>query len=346
MNTPVSFETLQAVAVVEWRLETATPLCIKSGGASTWRQGRRDKTRNIDAEFDFFNKNGAQHQEGNQVSDFYHWVELKGGTPMIHYHVPPSSIRGALRGHTLQKIVDRRQWGLDLAATAKPGEGAEGDPDPAKAALHSALQASRGWQWMKNLFGMAADESRQDAVRHSQSGRLRIETRLNGGRDESPEAFKKHLIHGTWAAGACKPGSRLGKMIITPRSPLCRITQAAKQGGLHYFMELDKGNTIDVTLRILNPDPEDIGMLAFWEQEIQSGMLRFGGLTAIGRGRMNLSGAALTLYRRDLNGFDPSQWERDTGRDTDGLAWLLPAHTPTADWRHRAMERLNQSFSG
>ena len=75
---------------------------------------------------------------------------------------------------------------------------------------------------------------------------------------------------------------------ITNRGPLCRITQSAAEGGLHTFLEFSTGNIFTVVLKILNPYREDIGLLALWERELVAGMIRFGAITSIGRGRVKV----------------------------------------------------------
>ena len=145
---------------------------------------------------------------------------------------------------------------------------------------------------IQNLFGLAAESGDATANEETVAGRLQIETGDLAGL--SKDEFKKSLLSGTWRN--FQPGSTHGRMLISTRSPIDRITHSAKDGGLHSFMELAPGNRFDVNLRIANPLSADLGFIAFWENGINDGFLRFGGLAAAGRGRMKISSTTVTLY--------------------------------------------------
>ena len=70
----------------------------------------------------------------------------------------------------------------------------------------------------------------------------------------------------------------------------------AKNQGLHHALEMSPEQVFDVELHILNPNIKDIEMLELWEDDINDGFLRFGGLTSQGRGRCMLSRVEYNLY--------------------------------------------------
>ncbi|MDM8539390.1 hypothetical protein QUF70_21760, partial [Desulfobacterales bacterium HSG17] len=78
--------------------------------------------------------------------------------------------------------------------------------------------------------------------------------------------------------------------------PVDRITHAAKEGGLHYFIEFSPRQSFEVIIKTVNPSQTHIGLIGLWEREIAAGMLRLGGLTSIGRGRLSIEKSEHHLY--------------------------------------------------
>ncbi|OEU62673.1 MAG: hypothetical protein BBJ57_11930 [Desulfobacterales bacterium PC51MH44] len=91
-----------------------------------------------------------------------------------------------------------------------------------------------------------------------------------------------------------------------------RITHAAREGGLHYFLEFSPNQTFDVVLRVVNPDPVHLGLIALWEREIDTGILRVGGLTSIGRGRLKVENSQHDLFA--LPGYK-GDWKLESASD-------------------------------
>jgi hypothetical protein len=94
-----------------------------------------------------------------------------------------------------------------------------------------------------------------------------------------------------------------------------RITHAAREGGLHYFLEFSPGQTFDVVLRVVNPKPVHLGLIALWEREIDTGMLRVGGLTGIGRGRLRVEKSQHDLFA--LPGYK-GDWKLESAHEQQG----------------------------
>ncbi|MDM8539454.1 RAMP superfamily CRISPR-associated protein [Desulfococcaceae bacterium HSG9] len=304
MSRTSDFSEIKGVANIRWHLKTETSLCIKSGTTSAWKQatsnsrdGNTDKMRQVDARFDFFQKN-IQDENDAQISDFYFDTGIKGNNLQIQYCIPASSVRGALRNYTIRRIIEKPFWN---ATDISKKEGDEEDPknqENERQLMKTALKTP-GWHLIQNLFGLATDSGEDELDAESVAGRLQVSvgklTQL------SANQFRANLLHGNFSE--FRTGSTHGKMAIITRNPLDRVTQGAKKGGLHSFMELTPGNEFDVFLRITNPTPEDLGFVAFWEQGINTGLLRLGGLTTIGKGRLRILSTQISLFTRTADSF-------------------------------------------
>ncbi len=325
------FSTINGVAWMRWQVKTVTPLCIKAGTTSVWNQSTQPKTRQVKATFDFFNKTLTQHT----IADFYYDVfinDINSASKLsVRYTIPPSSVRGALRGFTIRALVKREWWNAFLYPDECSGE--------------SDLKASTndpGWQLVRNLFGLAWDMD-EDISNPTIAGRLRV---MVEGPPELPEEdIKSHLESEGFNIHQVQYPSRNGRMCFTTRNPLDRITQAAKAGGLHSFMELAPGNSFTIKLCIVNPEPTDIGLLGFWEDAIDSGRLRLGGLTAAGRGRLKITEKEINLYLRDSgrpNGSTYLKKENGGTARNEILAGLFTRWTiSNEDWGKAREDYLN-----
>ena len=302
MTRTSDFSTIQGVAEIKWELKTATPLCIKSGTTSSWNQatdGYKDnpkKLRLYNAKFDFFKKDIDKESADASVADFYYDSYIKGGELKIRYLVPASSVRGALRSYTLKRLVKKDYWNVGSTEKDQP----EDKKEKKRKSFQDAL-TQPGWRLIQNMFGLATDNDDEALENENEyvAGRLKISV---GDLDDiGKKDFATHLISGNLKNPIF--GSTRGKMAITTRNPLDKITNAAKDGGLHSVMELSEGNVFSVSIRILNPEPKDLGLIAFWEQGIESGLLRLGGLTSVGRGRLNIQKTDVNLFLKEAGRF-------------------------------------------
>ena len=277
MSITTDFTHVQGVARVDWTLETETPLCIKAGSISAYS---RDKG------IDFAIKKTGHNSEGS-VSDFYFDIRFSNvaqDIPQAVFCVPASSVRGALRSFTIKRLVPKAYWGATLFEKKDDPETTEEKSAEQVSLLKDALHQP-GWHLIQNLFGLAADTGNESLANETVTGRLKVMT-------DNMLCIADDL------------NSEKSPFCVVSRSPLDRATRGTKDGGLHSFMELAPGYPFKIQLQIINPVPADLGFIAFWEKAINQGLLRLGGLSGIGKGRLRLQESSVTLFSRDTNGFN------------------------------------------
>lgn len=266
---------LASITRLNWTLKLETPLCIKSGSFFGWSQNEQPKAskmRNQGPKYDWLivDENEIKNAGLTQISDLAIGLKLlDNGTVDPFYQVPASSIRGAIRNWAITHLLPDTVWGLP-AAESEATKRLTGD-------------ARKHFDYLRGLFGFAAGGDAAGSMR----GRLQVETKPFSAIAANKE---KPKIEGTWNPANTKYGPSNAVRHISVRNPLDRCTQAAVDGGLHNFLEFSLGQTFEVTLKIRDfgnaEDGYDKLMENKLKQEINDGMLRFGGLQAIGRGRM------------------------------------------------------------
>ncbi|WP_435548577.1 RAMP superfamily CRISPR-associated protein [Desulfobacterium sp. N47] len=326
MSRTTSLTQLIGVANITWSICTITPLCIKSGTTSVWKQagGNGVKTRLVNAEFDFFNKKkvdqkNKESKESN-VYDFYFDVDVENNESHIRYHIPASSIRGAIRNYTIKRLIPKKYWTAALDATGQNSDDQANQTDEDDKTLVRALKEP-GWHIIQNLFGLSIDKETEELMDESVAGRITF--RVDDLSKLDIAAFKSNLISGSWGKNKVIFPSTHGKMVLTTRNPLGRITQGAKEGGLHTFMELAPGNEFKVHIKIINPTLADLGLIAFWEKSINNGLIRLGGLTSVGRGRLNIKESIINLYLKNPAQFNGIQLDNGTTPENDILSGIF-----------------------
>lgn len=331
------FSKVKGVAVITWELETATPLCIKSGSASLWNQasskaGKPVKLRRINAEYDFFKKESLP--DDASISDFYYGVTIDQDQLMLNHEIPASGVRGALRNYAIKRLTPKEHWNAALFPETEEMAAPLEEKTEYSKKLKAALKTP-GWQMLRTIFGLAADTFDPQIEKESAKGRLSVET---GMLEAMPkEIFQKNLFDGNFSH--FEPGPINGRMLFTTRNPIDRITRAAKNGGLHSFTELAPGNRFSITLRFLNPVPTDLGMVALWEQGICQGLLRLGGLNSAGRGRLEIKSTRINLFLREQTGFSGLKVSTDESCP-DILSGLYPEFI-IPEWKTKTFYYLN-----
>lgn len=302
MSRTTNFSNVTGIAKIDWQITTQTPLCIKSGTTSILNK----KTNTLD----FDDKAEKSGDENNvSVSDFYFDVKIDEGAPHVVFRIPASSVRGALRTYTIKRLIPKEFRGATLFEAKEGKETDEALMAQKNKLLKDALNLP-GWHLIQNLFGLAADTSDEDLENEVVAGRLRISS--------NHIICRKVMLN--------KPNAPLS---IASRSPLDRVTRGTKDGGFHSFMELRPDHPFSITLHIINPTPEDLGFIAFWENSINKGLIRLGGLKSAGKGRLRVK-SEVTLFRRDASQFfaaaNDAGSPKDNPAEKDILSNLYPRH--------------------
>lgn len=195
------------------------------------------------------------------------------------YIVPASSVRGCLRAWTISNLVDKEDKEGYSALKPQPKTDGTTELEPYK----PPLNPSKAYQLVASLFGLAFDAG-SDTTAQSNMGRIRLET--TPFHPTTKTSSSPHINESY--------NARIQKR---PRTPIDRVTQAAKEGGLHFSEEFCRGEKFDILISILNPRPSDLGLLSIWAREINIGLIRIGALASIGRGRISIQEATYTLWQ-------------------------------------------------
>jgi len=290
---------VNAVLVTKWKLGLETPLCIKNNSSSAFNPTDGEKkTRNCNMSFGW---NRLTTGDEVQVSDAHFEIHIKDRQVLPCYSIPASSIRGALRSWTIKHLVKKELWGL----LYKLNEDKENIHK-----IKEAIESNPGLELALDCFGMAVEEPDRIKGNISQAGRVKVEVLALENESEKP------LVQGNdWKTGENQFGPENVCRHISVRGPVDRITHAAREGGLHYFLEFSPNQTFDVVLRVVNPEPVHLGLIALWEREIDIGILRVGGLTSIGRGRLRVENSQHDLFA--LPGYK-GNWGLESAQEKQG----------------------------
>lgn len=316
---------LQLVLSASWTLVLQTPLCIRSGYHSSFKPtGSGAKTRSVNMDFAW---NAPPTQAGEvQVSDLHFGLQCVNGHLIPQYLIPAQSVRGALRSWSILRLVPVEE--RSLFVSEDEGKHETGSPEPPSPILPTRISS-----FLLKTFGMAAGEETTLSPL-AQAGSLRVQT----GPLKEPPGVSPGLQGAGWAAearGSSRAGPENACRHITVRGPVDRITQAAKDGGLHYFLEFSPGQQFAVNLQIANAATVHLDLMQCWARELDYGMLRLGGLSSIGRGRVGLVHTSYAL--RGKTGTNLQAWEpfiQEEQRDLDGI------------WRTYGLRAEKADFAG
>ncbi|MCE5210234.1 MAG: RAMP superfamily CRISPR-associated protein [Deltaproteobacteria bacterium] len=269
----------------EWTLNLETPLVVRSGGRFVWKNADKKKTRNYRMEFNWMltDKEGWHH-----VSDLYHSVEIKDRKIVPYYHIPSSSVRGALRAWTIEHLLKREHW--DIEKYLKPLKAS---------VLENKTDDQKRLDPILDLFGFAIEGTDKAVTKeYTKAGRLTINVH-----PFSTISVRPAVDGNNWDKHAANVfGPTNASRHIKPRNPLDRITQAAKEGGLHNNLEFSKDQKLILEIKILSLKDFDKQLLARWEKEINAGQILLGGLSGIGRGRVKVLERKETISKEAQNG--------------------------------------------
>lgn len=265
------------VLKAHWKFRCETPLAIRNGLSISHIDGSQNKNRGVGQRFMWRPPNDNDDSESKVAALHYGYKVVNNNVEAYHF-VPPSSVRGALRSWTINHLI------LPSYRTniAPPEKKEESETKNYTAKIQQALADPKsGYQLIASLFGQAFD-TRDDIENLSNAGRLKIETTWFSTAKAQPISVNG-ILEDDGLVGPINANRQM-----TVRNPLDRITHASKEGGLHHFLEFCKGETFEVNMTVVNPQSSDLGLLSLWQREINDGLLRFGALSSIGRGRVSI----------------------------------------------------------
>jgi CRISPR/Cas system CSM-associated protein Csm3 (group 7 of RAMP superfamily) len=310
MSIPLPFpKGVTSLLKCRWTLELRTPLVIRAStnGSIHNKKGDGESQKGRASQYDFrweelTNAQGKK-DEWSAIRDFnyeFHAVEnedssTKDEFPFVlkaRYNIPGSSIRGALRQSLIHSLIkDEEQL---LFSLPKLDQVQTIDTSTRKKRMSEAKEAVENdqnyWHDILSLFGIAYD------LNPGVDDSLIWSGRLDMGSVKLPEGEGKTdgFRYEASEVNACAPRN-IDKHIKT-RSPLDRVTMAAKSGGLHSGIEMSEGQTFTLEFRIVNPRPNDLKILKLWKRDIDAGFIRFGGLSSHGRGKVKIVSDTYSLY--------------------------------------------------
>ncbi|NTW63342.1 MAG: hypothetical protein HGA46_04475 [Chlorobiaceae bacterium] len=297
MSIPLPFpKGVTSLLKCRWTLELKTPLVIRAStnGSIHNKKGHGELQKGRANQYDFrwvepTNVQGQQ-DEWSAIRDFnYEFAVGEDNKLIARYSIPGSSIRGALRQWTIKALVKDDEMSLFTLPKLEK-EDTIGRAIRMVNARVAVENPDNFWHDVLSLFGIAYDLNPGVDEPLIWSGRLEMgsvtlpdgEGKMYGFRYEASEV------------NACAPRN-IDKHIKT-RSPLDRVTMAAKAGGLHSGIEMSEGQTFTLEFRIVNPRPNDLKILKLWKRDIDAGFIRFGGLSSHGRGKVKIVSDAYSLY--------------------------------------------------
>ncbi len=268
-----------------WQLTLKTPLFIRQGIKASFKQqsNHLKKGRGEGVAISWKQKPaGRSETEWSELSDFnYHFAVGEQSQLEVQYSIPASSIRGALRQWAIKQLVEREDWRFFTLEEIKSKSSEQLAEQMQKARTYLEDSKNR-WRDVHSLFGIVYDLQANHNDPLTWAGRLRLTTKIAG------EAASK-FIDASGKKIKCEGGPQNIAGHVSVRNPLDRVTVAAKEGGLHFGLEMSEEQCFHVDFHILNFRSTDSELLDLWCQDIDAGFLRFGGLTSQGRGRVQLS---------------------------------------------------------
>jgi CRISPR/Cas system CSM-associated protein Csm3 (group 7 of RAMP superfamily) len=106
---------------------------------------------------------------------------------------------------------------------------------------------------------------------------------------------------------------------VRERGPVDRTTGAAKDGGLHHFLSVEKGTKFSGKILIHQATPADIAMLRVWKEALNAHLLSLGGVGAAGFGL-----ASVEIDGTKIIGLGTQDPRSDLKKEVDGLC-AMPA---------------------
>lgn len=273
-----------------WEIELLSPLAIRNGQEIAFRQKKKDLEKGRGTHLDLVwqdatavlereKRKAKKDREYSELADFNCHFVVQGSQVQTEYSIPASSVRGALRNTAIKRWVEwSNRKTFSLPNKEDKTINLEERMQRAKAELR---ESKNGWYDILSLFGCAFDLGQDSDNPLTWAGRLRLATKINSQAAVNPLDYMGKAL----AANDVDGPQNLQREVAV-RNPIDRVTMAAKDGGLHGWLEISPGQSFTFSFHILNPRPKDLELLDLWVDEMNQGYLRLGGLTSQGRGRV------------------------------------------------------------
>jgi CRISPR/Cas system CSM-associated protein Csm3 (group 7 of RAMP superfamily) len=276
-----------------WTLKLKTPLVIRAATNASIHNNESKKGREKINDFRW-EEQSSQGSNWSAIRDFNYEFYVENEELKARYSIPGSSIRGALRQSLIHSLITDGEQQL-LFSLPKLDQNQSIDTSTRKIRMLEAREAVENdqnyWHDILSLFGIAYDLNPGVDNPLIWSGRLE----MGSIKLDSPEKVSsEELRYEENEVNACAPKNI--SIHLKTRSPLDRVTMAAKSGGLHSGIEMSEGQTFTLEYRIVNPRQNDLKILRLWKRDIDAGFIRFGGLSSQGRGKVKIVADAYQLY--------------------------------------------------
>lgn len=281
---------VSSVLQVHWPCTLKSPLAIRNGFISAFKQNDKQKGRGNHLIFDWERPEltTPQESEYSKISDFNYIFRVKESMAFPEYAIPPSSIRGVLRNEAIKRLVDIQD--RDLFSLPKL-ENTNMEELEEKITKAKSILEERKQHWFNilSLFGNTFELDANQSNPYTWAGRFHVETMTFN----ASTAYKMQ-----YSGKEFTPlnGPVNFETQIAVRNPLDRVTQGAKAGGLHTWVELAPNQRFDTKLTISNPTEFDLKLVQLWAWDINDGFIRFGALTQQGKGILKITNPEFKLF--------------------------------------------------
>lgn len=289
MSIPIPFSKgVTSLLKCTWKLQLITPLVIRASTNGSIHNNESKKGREKINDFRW-EEQSSKETNWSAVRDFNYEFAVKNNKLVARYSIPGSSIRGALRQWTIKALVKDDEMSL-FTLPKLDKDDTIGRAIRMLNARVAVENPDNYWHDVLSLFGIAYDLNPGVDDPLIWSGRLEIGSVMLPDGEGKMDGFRYDANE----VNACAPRN-IDKHVKT-RSPLDRVTMAAKKGGLHSVIEMSEGQTFTLEFRIVNPQPIDLKIVRLWKRDIDTGFIRFGGLSSQGRGKVRIESDAYSIY--------------------------------------------------
>jgi len=353
MSAPIPFpQGVTSLLKCSWTIELKTPLVIRASTNASIHNKNRAQKKGREKQYDFRWEEPINETEWAAVKDFnYDFQAIENDDQrskdkfkwklQARYSIPGSSIRGALRQWTMRTLVKDDEMRLFSLPKLDTGESIDKAERMTKAGK-AVNDPKNRWHDILSLFGIAYNLNPGVNDQLVWSGRLEIGTVELPRQEYTPEDYRYDESDEGKEINVMAPKNI--KQNLNTRSPLDRITMAARSGGLHSGIEMSEDQHFTLEFRILNPKPNDLRILKLWKRDLDAGFIRFGGLTSQGRGKVKIVSDTYSMFAAYNTPFAEAVkkiGKEDIAQDFTGV-WTGAELDFESLFRSEIMETLNE----